>query len=163
MRPQFIRLSAFSKALGFLSVGCKKLTAAFDGGVLLLGVLERQLGIAEKLAWLIADPRNHDILPARILALASGYEDAADLDHRHADPAFKLAGGRVRTAAMICARADGVGRPPVPPSRQVGARRARADLATIEPRGQPTRAAHVKAESIRFLASGRLEQPGWTA
>ena len=51
--------------LGFPSVGRKKLVAAFDGGrittdggVLLLGMVERQLGIAAKLAELIADPRN---------------------------------------------------------------------------------------------------------
>src|SRR5689334_16859205 len=50
---------------GFPAVGGKKLTAAFegeritaDGGVLLLGAVERRLGIATKLARLIADPRN---------------------------------------------------------------------------------------------------------
>ena len=32
---------------------------------------------------------------ARILAIACGYEDADDLDHRRADPAFKLACGRL--------------------------------------------------------------------
>ena len=85
---------------GFPSVGRKKLTAAFDGGritsdggVLLLGVVEQRLGIAEKLARLIADPRNQafvthgidDILRARILAIACGYEDADDLDHLRTD------------------------------------------------------------------------------
>jgi hypothetical protein len=94
----------------FPPVGRKKLTAAFDGGritsdggVLLLGVVERQLGIAETLAQLIADPRNpafvthgiDDILRARILAIACGYEDADDLDHLRTDPAFKLACGRL--------------------------------------------------------------------
>jgi hypothetical protein len=50
---------------GFPAVGRKKLTAAFDGGritadggVVLLGLVERQLGIATTLAQLIADPRN---------------------------------------------------------------------------------------------------------
>ncbi len=94
----------------FPAVGRKKLTAAFDGGritsdggVLLLGVVEQQLGVAEKLARLIADPRNpllvthcvDDILRARILAIACGYEDADDLDHLRTDPAFKLACGRL--------------------------------------------------------------------
>jgi Transposase DDE domain group 1 len=96
--------------LGFPSVGRKKLVAAFDGGrittdggVLLLGMVERQLGIAAKLAELIADPRNpalvthsvDDILRARILAIACGYEDADDLDHLRTDPAFKLACNRL--------------------------------------------------------------------
>src|SRR6476469_4555043 len=50
---------------GFPGVDRKKLIAAFnggritsDGGVLLLGMMERRLGIATKLARLIADPRN---------------------------------------------------------------------------------------------------------
>jgi hypothetical protein len=50
---------------GFPAVDRKKLIAAFnggritsDGGVLLLGAVERRLGIATKLARLIADPRN---------------------------------------------------------------------------------------------------------
>ena len=71
--------------------------------MLLLGVIERQLGIAETLARLIADPRNSplithalaDILRARILAIACGYEDANDLDHRRTHPAFRLACGRL--------------------------------------------------------------------
>jgi hypothetical protein len=50
---------------GFASVERKKVVAAFDGGlitsnggVMSLGVVERQLGIADALASLIADPRN---------------------------------------------------------------------------------------------------------
>jgi hypothetical protein len=92
----------------FPAVEGKKVIAAFDGGrltsdggVMLLGVVERQLGIAETLARLISDPRNpllvthgvDDILRARILAIACGYEDADDLDHLRTDPGFKLACG----------------------------------------------------------------------
>src|SRR5215213_5307771 len=95
---------------GFPAVGRQKLVAAFDGGritsdggVLLLGAVERRLGVAAKLARLIADPRNpafvthsvDDILRARILAIACGYEDADDLDHLRTDPAFKLACNRL--------------------------------------------------------------------
>jgi hypothetical protein len=66
-------------------------------------VIERRLGIAETLAGLIADPRNpllvthgvDDILRARILAIACGYEDADDLDHLRTDPGLKLACGRL--------------------------------------------------------------------
>src|SRR6201993_340911 len=104
----------------FPAVGRKKLTAAFDGGrittdggVLLLGMVERQLGIAAKLAQLIADPRNpalvthsvSDILRARILAIACGYEDADDLDHLRSDPGFKLACGRLPdTGRDLCSQ-----------------------------------------------------------
>src|SRR3954468_5179941 len=108
---------------GFPAVGRKKLIAAFDGGritadggVLLLGAVERQLGLATRPAPLIAGPRNpppvahliadprtpalvthsvDDILRARILAIACGYEDADDLDHLRTDPAFKLACNRL--------------------------------------------------------------------
>jgi Transposase DDE domain group 1 len=95
---------------GFPAVGRKKVTAAFDGGrltsdggVMLLAAAERRLAIAQKLANLIADPRNPllvthsvaDILRARILAIACGYEDADDLDHLRSDSGFKLACGRL--------------------------------------------------------------------
>jgi len=95
---------------GLPAVGRKKLTAAFDGGritsdggVMLLAAAERRIGIAQMLAPLIADPRDPalvrhsvaDILRARMLAIACGYEDADDLDHLRHDPAFKLACGRL--------------------------------------------------------------------
>jgi hypothetical protein len=88
----------------------KKLTAAFDGGrltsdggILLLAQAARRLRIADKLAAVIPDRRDPrrvvhplpEILLARILAIACGYEDADDLDHLRADPAFKLACGRL--------------------------------------------------------------------
>ena len=67
----------------FPAVSRKKLTAAFDGGrmtsdggVMLLAAAERGLGVAQRLARLIADQRNPllvthsvaDILRARMLA-----------------------------------------------------------------------------------------------
>src|ERR1700745_4367428 len=94
----------------FPAVERKKVTAAFDGGrltsdggVMLLAAAERALGIAGRLAPLISDPRNPrlvthsvaDILRARMLAIACGYEDADDLDHLRTDPGFKLACGRL--------------------------------------------------------------------
>src|SRR5258707_4780337 len=74
-----------------------------DGGVMLLAAVEKELGIADRLAPLITDPRNPllvthsvaDILRARMLAIACGYEDADDLDHLRTDPGFKLACGRL--------------------------------------------------------------------
>ena len=84
------------EGFGFPAVGRKKVTAAFDGGritsdggVMLLAAAERRMGIAQRLASLIADPRSPllithsvaDILRARMLAIACGYEDADDLDH----------------------------------------------------------------------------------
>jgi hypothetical protein len=93
----------------------KKVSAAFDGGritsdggVLLLAAAERRLGIANRLAALIPDRRDPlrvlhplaDILRARILAIAAGYEDADDLDALRHDPAFKMALGRTPEAKL---------------------------------------------------------------
>ena len=92
------------------SVERKKVTAAFDGGrlssdggVMLLALAERRIGIAERLAAAITDRRDPtrvvhslpDMLRARILAIACGYEDADDLDHLRRDPALKLACGHL--------------------------------------------------------------------
>ncbi len=99
-----------TEAFSFPAVGRKKLSAAFDGGrltsdggVMLLAAAERRLGLCDRLASLIADPRDPsrvihplaDILRARILAIACGYADADDLDHLRQDPGFKLACGRL--------------------------------------------------------------------
>jgi hypothetical protein len=104
----------------FPAVSGKKITAAFDGGritsdggVMVLAEAERRLGVCEKLSAVIADPRNPmrvlhelpDILRARILAIACGYEDADDLDRLRFDPAFKLACGRLPdTGRDLCSQ-----------------------------------------------------------
>jgi hypothetical protein len=94
----------------FPAVRGRKVTAAFDGGrltsdggVLLLAQAERAMGICRQLAACIADPRDpgrvvhqlDDILRARILAIACGYEDADDLDALRDDPGFRLALGKL--------------------------------------------------------------------
>jgi hypothetical protein len=109
-----------TETFGFPAIWRKKVTAAFDGGrvtsnggVLLLAAVERDLGIAERFAGLIADPRNPafithsvaDILRARMLAIACGYEDADDLDYLRDDPGFKLACGRLPdSGANLCSQ-----------------------------------------------------------
>ena len=92
------------------SIRQKKVTAAFDGGlissdggVLLLAGADKQLGLVDTLAAIIPDHRDptqnthtmSDILRARIFAIACGYADADDLDDLRKDPAFKLACGRL--------------------------------------------------------------------
>jgi len=102
------------------SVSRKKITAAFDGGrissdggVALLAQAERRLGIADKLAAAIDDPRDPDLIShtiqdmirARIFAIACGYEDANDLATLRQDPAFKLACGRLPdTEGDLCSQ-----------------------------------------------------------
>ena len=102
------------------SVERKKITAAFDGGrissdggVMLLALAERRMGIAARLAAEIIDRRDptrivhglSDILRARMFAIACGYEDADDLDRLRFDPAFKLACGRLPdTGVDLCSQ-----------------------------------------------------------
>jgi hypothetical protein len=70
---------------------------------LLLAQAEREMGICARLAACIADPRDpsrvvhrlDDILRARVLAIACGYEDADDLDALRDDPGFRLALGKL--------------------------------------------------------------------
>ncbi len=91
-------------------VGSKPLHVAFDGGrltsdagVLVLAAIERKLGIAERLARCIADPRDPqrvshslaEMIRFRALLVAAGYPDGNDCDVLRADPAFKLAVGRL--------------------------------------------------------------------
>jgi hypothetical protein len=94
----------------FPAVSRKKITAAFDGGrltsdggVMLLGLADRRIGVAEKLSFAFPERRDRsrivhslaDMIRARTFAIACGYEDGNDLDHLRRDPAFKLACGRL--------------------------------------------------------------------
>ena len=73
-----------------------------DAGVLLLAGVERRLGIAERLARCLTDPRSPErvhytvaeMIRFRVLLIAAGYPDANDCDALRADPAFKMAVGR---------------------------------------------------------------------
>ena len=97
-------------AFSLPSICQKKVTAAFDGGlissdggVLLLAGADKRLGLIDTLAAIVPDHRNPDlithtmadILRARVFAIACGYPDADDLDDLRRDPAFKLACGRL--------------------------------------------------------------------
>ena len=84
-----------------------------DGGVLVLAEIERGLGIAERLAGCITDPRapervRHglaEMIRFRALLIAAGYPDANDCDALRDDPAFKMAVGRLpETGAGLCSQ-----------------------------------------------------------
>ena len=83
-----------------------------DGGVLALREIETRLGIANRLAACVADPRAPervihsmaDILRFRMLMIAAGYEDANDAASLRHDPAFKLALGRLPGGAALCSQ-----------------------------------------------------------
>lgn len=105
---------------GLSPVGGKPVHVAFDGGrltsdagVLVLAEIERRLGLAERLARCIEDPRTPErvrhglaeMIRFRALMIAAGYADANDCDALRADPAFKLAVGRLpETGADLCSQ-----------------------------------------------------------
>jgi hypothetical protein len=74
-----------------------------DAGVLLLAEVERRLGLAERLARCLTDPRSPErvrhtlaeMIRFRTLLIAAGYPDANDCDALRIDPAFKMAVGRL--------------------------------------------------------------------
>ncbi len=74
-----------------------------DAGILLLSAVEQRLGIAERLAGCLEDPRDPDrvqhelaeMIRYRALLIAAGYPDGNDCDALKSDPAFKMAVGRL--------------------------------------------------------------------
>jgi Transposase DDE domain group 1 len=78
-------------------------TLSSDGGVLLLGEVDRQRRILEQFAACFADHRNpaliehsiEDLLRQRVFGLALGYEDLNDHDELRTDPLLAAAVGKV--------------------------------------------------------------------
>lgn len=106
---------------GLSPLAGKPVHVAFDGGrltpdagVLVLAEIERKLGLADRLARCIEDPRaaervRHglaEMIRFRALLIAAGYADANDCDALRDDPAFKMAVGRREPAALheVCPR-----------------------------------------------------------
>jgi hypothetical protein len=105
---------------GLSPVAGKPVRAAFDGGrltsdggVLVLAEIDRRLGLSERLARCLTDPRvpgrvHHtlvEMIRFRALLIAAGYPDANDCDALRADPAFKLAvGRRPESGADLCSQ-----------------------------------------------------------
>ena len=91
---------------GLSPVQGKTVVARFDGGrlsseggLLALREIERRLGLADRLANCLVDPRVPErvvhrlaeIIRFRMLMIAAGYEDGNDADALRRDPMFKLA------------------------------------------------------------------------
>src|SRR5256884_2786290 len=126
-RPDQPKATEFAPAMdegtgilpGLPPVAGKPVHVAFDGGlmtsdagVLLLAAIEQRLGIAERLADCIEDPRapervRHglaEMIRYRALLIAAGYPDGDDCDALKSDPAFKVAVARPPKRGPICAR-----------------------------------------------------------
>lgn len=123
------------------AVARKKLTVDFDGGnqssdagLLLLRGAEKKVGVCARLAGAMRDRRDptrvhHDMLElvsARVLAIACGYEDGNDLDQLRHDPALKMAVGRCPETGAALASQSTISRFENAPTKRDAARLAKA-------------------------------------
>jgi hypothetical protein len=82
-----------------------------DAGILVLAEIERRLGLAERLARCLADPRSPErvhhtiaeMIRFRVLLIAAGYPDGSDCDALRTDPASSWPSAARPRAARICA------------------------------------------------------------
>jgi hypothetical protein len=104
---------------GLSSVGGKRVEIKFDGGllssdggVLALREVEKRLGVAERIAACLIDPRKReqvrhsfaDIVRFRLLMIAAGYEDAVDANALRGDPMFKMALDATPSQRDLCSQ-----------------------------------------------------------
>ena len=104
---------------GLSPVQGKAVVARFDGGrlsseggLLVLREVESRLGLADRLAACLKDPRAPEkvvhrlaqIIRFRMLMIAAGYEDGNDAATLRRDPMFKLALGRLPSGEELCSQ-----------------------------------------------------------
>jgi hypothetical protein len=104
---------------GLSPVQGKAVVARFDGGrlsseggLLVLREVERRLGLADRLAACLKDPRAPEkvvhrlaqIIRFRMLMIAAGYEDGNDAATLRRDPMFKLALDRLPSDEELCSQ-----------------------------------------------------------
>src|SRR3954468_4772690 len=128
LRPDQPKPTEFAPAMreaaeflpGLPAVKGKPVHVAFDGGrltsdagILLLSAIEQRLGIAERLAACLEDPRDPErvrhglaeMIRYRALLIAAGYPDGNDCEALRSDPAFKMAVGRLpESGADLCSQ-----------------------------------------------------------
>jgi hypothetical protein len=128
LKPDQLKPTEFAPAVdestgilpGLPAVVGKPVHVAFDGGrltsdagILLLAAIEQRLGIAQRLAECIEDPRAPDrvrhglaeMIRYRALLIAAGYSDGNDCDALKSDLAFKMAVGRLpESGADLCSQ-----------------------------------------------------------
>jgi hypothetical protein len=104
---------------GLSPVQGKAVVARFDGGrvsseggLLALREIEHRLGLADRLANCLVDPRAPErvvhrlaeIIRFRMLMIAAGYEDGNDADALRRDPMFKLVLDRLPAGEELCSQ-----------------------------------------------------------
>src|SRR5207253_1941386 len=137
-----------------------------EGGLLVLREVERRLGLADRLAACLNDPRAPEkvvhrlaqIIRFRLLMIAAGHEDGNDAATLRRDPMFKLALDRLPSDEELCSQSvlgldPGISRLEKP-ARQAGAAAPRpgADRAVL--RLVPARAQAHRPRYRRHLRPG---------
>src|SRR6476620_12427916 len=104
---------------GLSPVQSKAVVARFDGGrlsseggLLALREIETRLGLADRLAACVKDPRAPErvvhwlaeMIRFRMLMIAAGYEDGNDADSLRADPMLQLAMDRLPEHGELCSQ-----------------------------------------------------------
>ena len=85
-----------------------------DAGLLALREVEQRLGIADRLAACIDDPRNSamvthslaDMIRFRLMMIAAGYEDGNDANDLRHDPIFKMALDHLPSGDRLCSQSS---------------------------------------------------------
>jgi len=80
-----------------------------DGGCLLLQLVDKKLGLLERIARLLPDPRDkryiehavESVLRQRVFSIALGYEDVNDQSSLRKDPALQVANGKLETLRPV--------------------------------------------------------------
>lgn len=103
---------------GFAPVEGRRVEAAFDGGAitsdagaLLLGSVDRAIGLLDRFAGCFEDHRDADLIEhqvrtligQRVFGLALGYEDLNDHDHLRHDPLLAVLLGKLEAKRSDCA------------------------------------------------------------
>jgi DDE family transposase len=142
-----------------------------DAGLLLLREAERKLGVCRRLAAAMPDRRDPDrilhemfeMVAARSMAIACGYEDAIDHDRVRHDPLMKAAVGRHPQTGAPLASQSTISRLENAPSRTEAARLAVALLDQFGATVKPGRMEILDIDDTFCAAHGGQQLAFWNA
>ena len=160
------------------AVGRKKLTVDFDGGnqssdagLLLLRAAEKKVGVCARLADTVRDRRDptrvrhamFELVSARVLAIACGYEDGNDHDWLRHDPALKMAVGRCPETGAALASQSTISRFENAPTKRDAARLAKALVDQFTARVTPAHRDIFDLDDTFDAAHGGQQMTFWNA
>jgi Transposase DDE domain group 1 len=146
-------------------------TQSSDAGLLLLREAERRLGVCRRLSAAMRDRRNpkfilhemFEMVMARASAIASGYEDAIDLNRLRHDPLMKIAVGRCPESGDPLASQSTITRLENAPSRTDAARLGVALLDQFGATVKPGRMEILDIDDTFCAAHGGQQLTFWNA